>query len=320
MSEGNGEASGRLAVVTPSHHGDWPLFCELHESVLRFTSPEVKHYVIVPDGDAALFAAAQGPRCVVVPETSLYPPHYIAVPAAMNRVLRAVPGFPARARIAAVSRRRPLRPVRGWLMQQALKLAAAQRSDADVLLLLDSDVVLFRPVRTAMLRTGGVARFYRKPAAVDASMQSHVQWHAQSRGLLGLPPGDLPAPDYVSSLAVWDPRIVRQLLARVEEVSGGHWMDTVTRQPSFSEWTLYGIYVDEFCPAAARLATDSSLCNSYWTAAPLTPEHIGEFVAQTRPEDVAILIQSKSSTPIEVRRAVVQLAADSRDRRPNARA
>jgi hypothetical protein len=324
VSEDTGEAGGQLAVVTPSYLGDWPLFCELHESVLRYTPPEVLHYVVVPDADAALFAAAAGPRCVLIPETSLYPDHYVPVPAAVNSVLHALPGFPAKARIAAVNRRRPLRPVRGWVMQQALKLAAAERSDADVLLLLDSDVVLFRPVQASMLRRDGRVRFYRKPGAVDASMRTHAHWHAQSRGLLGLPPGDLPAPDYVSSLALWDPKIVRGLLARLREVSGEHWMDTVTRQPSFSEWTLYGLYVDELGdggdPAAASAVMDSPLCHSYWTAAPLAADQAAEFAAGARPDDVAVLIQSKSATPLQVRRDVARQCAAAADSRPSARA
>jgi hypothetical protein len=306
MTESGPGTGGCLAVVTPSHRGDWPLFCELHESVLEHAPAGTIHQVIVPDLDVGLFQAAAGPRCQVVPETSLYPAGYMPVPRVANTLLRALPGFPATARIAAVNRRHPLRPVRGWVMQQALKLEACARSDADVVLLLDSDVALVRPVHAAALRHDGIVRFYRQPGAIDATLPRHAQWHAVARRLLGLAAPRLPAPDYVSSLAVWDPLIVRQLLARVAQVAGEPWMDAVTRLPSFSEWTLYGVYIDEFCPAAARAAADSSLCHSYWTPAPLTAEHAADFVARARPTDIAILIQSKSGTPIEVRRAALR--------------
>jgi Family of unknown function (DUF6492) len=290
-----------LAVITPSYRNDWPLFSDLHESVLRHTPDSVRHYVIVPHADEGLFAQAAGPRCVVLTEESLYPRHYRSVPAA-NRVLHMLPGIPASARIAAVNLRRPLRPIRGWVMQQALKMEACRRVDADALLLLDSDVVLVRPVDTAALSQDGRIRLYRRPAAVDARLPQHMQWHEVSRKLLGLPPPRFPAPDYVSSLSAWDPGVLRAMLARIEHVTGRHWMDAVTAQPSFSEWTLYGVFAEEFMPDVAGATTESSLCHSYWKAVPLTAQGAAEFVAGIGPQDIAILIQSKSRTPMAVRR------------------
>ena len=111
-----------------------------------------------------------------------------------------------------------------------------------------------KPVTAAILCSGGRPRFYRRPAAVDSNLPRHIQWHAVSRKLLGLPAMKLPAPDYVSSFNVWDPEVLRAMLGQVERVTGRHWMDAVTSQPSFSEWTLYGVYVDEFVPDDGRLS------------------------------------------------------------------
>jgi hypothetical protein len=293
-----------LAVITPSYNNDWPLFTDLHRSVLLHTDDSVKHYVVVPDADVQLFSQLAGPRCVVLPEESLYSRHYRSVPA-VNKILHLLPRIPSSARVAAVNLKRPFHPVRGWVMQQTLKMEACRRIDADILLLLDSDVVLVRRVTTATLSIKGHPRFYRCPAAVDSSLPLHVQWHTVSRKLLGLPPAEFPAPDYVSSFNVWDPEVLRAMLSQIERVTGRHWMDAVTAQPSFSEWTLYGVFVDEFVRDMANAATESSLCHSYWDPVPLTPERAAEFVAGTGPDDVAILIQSKSRTPLTVRRAAL---------------
>ena len=293
-----------LAVITPSYRNDWPLFIDLHKSVLLHTQESVKHYVIVPDIDVQFFSQVTGPRCVVVPEESLYPRHYRSVPT-VNRMLHFLPRIPSSARIAALNLKRPFHPIRGWVMQQALKMEACCRADADVLLLLDSDVVLVRRVTATTLSQEGRARFYRRPRAVDAHLPRHVQWHAVSRRLLGLPPPRLPAPDYVSSFSVWDPHVLRALLAQIERVTSRHWMDAVTAQPTFSEWTLYGVFADEIMKHVVGTATESSLCHSYWDPIPLTAERAAEFVASTGPDDVAILIQSKSQTPIAVRRAAL---------------
>jgi hypothetical protein len=295
-----------LAVITPSYRNDWPLFNDLHRSVLLHTDETVKHYVVVPKADMQLFSKVSGPRCVVLPEESLYPRHYRSLPAVVNKVLHLLPRVPPSARIAALNLRRPFRPVRGWVMQQVLKMEACRRVDADVLLLLDSDVLLVRQVTSATLNIKGRARFYRRPAAIDSSLPQHVEWHAVSRRLLGLPQAELPAPDYVSSFNVWDPEVLRAMISRIEQVTGRHWMDAVTTQPSFSEWTLYGVFVDEFVRDMADAATEASLCHSYWDPIPLTAERAAEFVASTGPEDVAILIQSKSRTPLTVRHAALR--------------
>jgi hypothetical protein len=294
-----------LAVITPSYRNDWPLFTDLHQSVLLHTDDSVKHYVVVPDTDVQLFSQLAGPRCVVLPEETLYPRHYRPVPA-VNRVLHHLPRIPSSARVAALNLKRPFRPVRGWVMQQALKLEACRRVEADILLLLDSDVLLVRQVTAETLSSKGHPRFYRLPGAVDSSLPRHVQWHEVSRHLLGLPPPELPAPDYVSSFSVWDPAVLRAMIQRIEQVTGRHWMDAVTAQPTFSEWTLYGVFADEFVLDIADAATELSLCHSYWDTIPLTTERAADFVAGIGAADVAVLIQSKSGTPLGVRRAALR--------------
>jgi len=294
-----------LAVITPSYRNDWPLFVQMHQSVLLHTRESVTHYVIVPGPDVRLFSQLAGPRCVVIPEESLYPRHYRPVPA-LNRALKLLPGVPPSARIAALNLKRPLHPIRGWIMQQAVKLEACRRVGAGVLLLLDSDVVLIRQVTASTVSREGRVRFYRRPGAVDARLPRHIQWHAVSRNLLGLPPARFPAPDYVSSFMVWDQHVLRALLARIEQVTGQPWMDAITRQRTFSEWTLYGVFVDEIMSDAVGPASDLSLCHSYWDPVPLTAEGAAELAADIGPDDVAVLIQSKSRTPIAVRRAALK--------------
>jgi hypothetical protein len=298
-----------LAVITPSYRNDLALFLDLHASVLAHTGPDVLHFVIVPRRDSRLFDEATGPRCVIITEESLYSRHYRPVPA-VDRAMHLLPGFPSSARVAALNLKRPFYPVRGWIMQQALKMEACRRIDADLFLILDSDVVLLREVSAARLTQGGSPRFYRRDGAVDFRLPRHVQWHEMSRRLLGLPlPTPLPAPDYVSSFNVWDPYVLRRLLARIERVTGRYWMDAVTAQRSFSEWTLYGVFVDEFMKDVAVRATEASLCHSYWDHRPLTAEEATEFAAATGAEDLAILIQSKSRTPMAVRHAVLRAFA-----------
>ena len=293
-----------LAVVTPSYRSDFTLFSDLHRSVLRYTSESVKHYVIVPTSDIGLFSSLAGPRCVVISEESLYPRRYRPA-RVVNRVLRYLPGIPAHARIAAINVRHPLHPVRGWVMQQALKLEMSRRLDADKVLLVDSDVELVRPINETNLGRGVGARLYRIAGEVDEHLPQHMEWHAVSRELLGLAPPRFPASDYVTSFCVWEPEVVRGLLMRIEHVTGRMWMDAVTRRQTFSEWTLYGVYAEHVMNLDGTALTEASLCHSYWDTVPLTAEGAAEFTSGIAPDDVAILIQSKSKTPRAVRRTAL---------------
>ncbi len=293
-----------LALVTPTYRNDLSLFADLHQSVLLHTEESVKHYVVVPGEDVDLFAAMAGPRCIIIPEESQYPARYRSV-SVVNRLLCPLPFFPSHARIAAFNTKRPFRPIRGWVMQQVLKMELSRKLNVDMVLLIDSDVELVRPLDEAMLRRGGQAMLYRSPGVVDGSLPWHMQWHAVARRLLGLPPAQFPAPDYVTSFCIWEPNVLRAMLARIEPVTGQSWMLATTRQRTFSEWTLYGVFAEEVMKREREALTESSLCHSYWGNIPLTIESAANFLSDIGPNDVAVLIGSKTQTPRSVRRTAI---------------
>ena len=293
-----------LAVVTPTHRNDLQLFADLHQSVLLHTEESVKHYVIVPGDDVGLFAEMAGPRCIIIPEESQYLPYYRSM-GQVNYILRLLPCVASHVRIAAINTRRPFSPIRGWVMQQVLKMELSRQLDVDTILLVDSDVELVRPLDESILRRGGRAMLYRRPGAVGVSLPRHMQWHMVARRLLGLPPAQFPASDYVTSFCVWEPAVIRAMIARIEQVTGRSWMDAITRQRTFSEWTLYGVFAEEVMKYKKESLTESSLCHSYWGTVPLAVESAAGFISGVKPDDVAILIQSKTQTPRVVRRAVL---------------
>jgi Family of unknown function (DUF6492) len=279
-----------LSVVTPSYAPDFPLFRELHASVLTWTDDDVIHHVVVPRRDVRLFSELAGPRCRVLTLEDVVPRRMLGIPG----------------RNVYVNVRRPFPPIRGWVMQQLLKLDLARTIGTRLVLLIDSDIVLVRPVLTNDLIRDNVARFYRKPDAVHAGLERHLRWHATARELLGLPPGRPPFADYISSFMLWDATILAALKERIELVTGRPWLDAVGSKLHVSEWTLYGVFVDHAMDsAAASFSAGTSLCHSYWESVPLTVNTATDFLTQISEYDLAVMIHSKSGTPLTVRQQVL---------------
>nr|MDT0658401.1 DUF6492 family protein [Micromonospora sp. DSM 115978] len=280
-----------LAVITPSFGPDFELCAALHRSVLACSGESVRHHIIVPGRDLPLFRRLAGERTVLHDEAEFLP-----------RSVRSLPGTKY-----SVNLRRPFPPLRGWILQQVIKLAAAARSDADVVVLVDSDIEFVRPFSADTFRRDGVVRFYRQPDEVDARLPRHIRWHRVARSMLGLPERPPPYPDYVSSLLAWDPAVVRRLLDRIEAVTGRRWVDVVGSELHFSEWTLYGVFVDGVVGGAVAdgFAATDSLCHAYWEETPLDEQSVAGFIDAIRPEDVAVMISAKSGTPLAVRRAAL---------------
>jgi hypothetical protein len=278
----------RMAVITPSIAPDFELCVALNRSVLEHSPETVEHHIIVPRPDLALFNRLAGRRTHIRCEAEFLPRTFVRVPF----------------KNLTINVTRPFPPVRGWILQQVVKLAAAAASEAHVVVLVDSDIEFLRPFTAETFARDGVVRFYRKPGEIDRRLPRHMQWHRAARTLLGLPQTKPPYTDYVSSLLAWDPAIVRRLLAHVTATTSSPWTTAIAAQLHFSEWTLYGVFVDDVLGAPANaFASDDTLCLSYWEERPLSRERVRDFLSGLRPDDVAAMISAKSRTPLPIRRA-----------------
>jgi hypothetical protein len=279
----------RMAVFTKSFAPDFELCAALNRSVLENSPETIQHQIIVPPRDLKLFDRLTGPRTHVRCEADLLPRTFMRVP--FSNI--------------TVNLGRPLPPVRGWIQQQVIKLAAIAASEDDAVLVVDSDVEFIRPFDAEMFVRDGIVRFFRGPNQIDKRLSRHMTWHRVARALLGLPAAEPPYPDYISSPLAWDPEIVRQMLARVAARAGRPWPTAIAGQLDFSECVLYGVFVDSVMGAPANsFVSDNSLCLVYWENTPINLEDAAQFVGSIRPTDIAAVIQSKSRTPLMVRGAI----------------
>jgi hypothetical protein len=286
----------QLAVITPSFRGDAELFADLHRSVLEFTPDDTVHYAIVPRRDRAIFAQYEGPRCRIWTSAELLPGRYVQLGRGDSYV----------------NARRPWPPVRPWVAQQALKLAAATRIDARVVVVADSDIVLVRPVTAERFFADGQRLLYREEKGVTEDMERHLIWHRVARELFGLPPAPPPPlTDYVSSFNFWDPAVVKAIQQRITDTTGRHWLDVFTAQLHISEFILYGVFVDEVLHAAGpRPPADPTVCHNTWQRTPLDHDGAIAFADRLGPDAVAMMISAKSRTPEEIRRVAIRRCAE----------
>lgn len=285
-----GCSTSDLSVITPTFRRDASLFHELHQSVLEYTPPDTVHYAIVPPADRSLFARYEGSRCRIVTYEDIIPRRYIAVPGKQ----------------LWINARRPWPPVRGWIMQQLVKIAMAGRVDSRAVLMADSDVALVRPVSAAAVLADGSVRTFRDPRGVRDEMERHVLWHRVACTLLKLPaPPRPPLPDYISPLNIWEPDVVRSMQEHISRSNGKGWMDLISSQLHFSEFILYGVFVDEIAKAHRPPPTYADICHNSWERVPLDTGSVPEFVEGMSPEALGVMISAHSHTAIDVRRSAI---------------
>ena len=188
------------------------------------------------------------------------------------------------------------RPIRGWLLQQLVKLAVAEWLSADVLVHADSDVVLIRPFSAdAVVDGAGRVRLYERPDYVDEVLPYHVRWHRSAEKLLGVGPATLPMSDYISSLVPWKRQNAVALLEHLERSTGRHWLRALAEAWDVSEYTLYGRFVRDVLGASSgQFVSSSPLCLDYYKREPLTVPELTTFLDRVGEGAIAVSLTSKA--------------------------
>jgi len=282
------------AIATPSYSGDFERCRLLCASIDRFVCGHAMHYLLVEDRDLALFRPLAGPRRTVIPESKLLPHWLSAWPDPLSLGRRRV-----WTGIGALARRLP--PLRGWHAQQLRKLAFPLKSREDVVLFADSDMIFLRPFDLASLSEGGNVRLYVKPAGITREMAGHAGWCTNAAKLLGVAAPHFPSDDYINNLVSWRRDHVVSMMARIEQLSGRDWVSAIARQRGFSEYMIYGYYVDRVLGRreAGHFGAAQELCKVFWggDAAPLAD--LKSFEEVLAPGQVAVGVQSFIGEPVE---------------------
>jgi hypothetical protein len=281
-----------FALLTKSYAGDHAMCRELCASIDAHM-PTARHYLVVDRVDLPLFAPlAREGRTVLESEGFL----------------------PGMASLRALGRRWWLSlsapPVRGWIQQQIAKIAVAASLREDVIVLVDSDVVFFRPIDAARLKRDGRVRLYHAPGA--AREGEHLRWHEVAADLLGLPRRGYFGADYITNGVTWRPDVVRAMIARIERTTRLPWRVALARRLQFSEYILYGVFAEHVPgPHAEELFLEArDLCHCSWHYDLGSAEGVARFVEGFDDGHVAVLIQSNLALSPEARGEILRGVAE----------
>jgi Family of unknown function (DUF6492) len=272
-----------VAFVTVSYGPDRDRCALLRRSVDVF-APSVEHWIVVDRADLPSFRSLQNDRTTLLTTEEV-------LPLWLRRL--DIRRIGLRSNIWVQARGKP---VRGWLVQQLIKLALAEELSADVLVHVDSDVVLLRPFRTSSVVDGdGRVRLYADHDAIDETLSNHVLWHRSAERLLAIRRAGLPLPDFITSLVPWKRQNAVALLEHVERNTGRHWLRALAAAWDVSEYTLYGRFVtDVLGETAGQYVTSSSLCRDYWRPVPLPARELEAFLDGIGPEEIGVSITAKA--------------------------
>lgn len=295
----NVPAPPAAALITVSYRGDLELARDLCASVDTFLDDRVEHVLVVPRSDEQLFAPLRSVRRRIVLVEDVLPRDYRKLP------------LPQRIRVGPFRRRlremwwTPRGVVRGWIIQQVLKLSAPAYTDSPVLVFADSDVVLIAPLSAERLAEGTDTRLYAVPGATSDS-EMHARWHATAQRLLGLPVTGYSGADYIGNLITWRADALVQLQRRIAQASGRRWDTAILGERAFSEYILYGVFVDAVLAGRDHRPTAEDLVHAGWFYDLGSEDGIAQFVDGVAGAVVGVAIQSTEPFTLAERRAIIQ--------------
>ncbi|MEM9120860.1 MAG: DUF6492 family protein [Cyanobacteria bacterium P01_F01_bin.56] len=288
-----------FAMITPSFAGDYEQFALLAHTVERHIPETVTHYVLVPRDDYAKFRRFQSKRTRVLIEDEFLP--------AWAQGLLTVNRYRITTRTL---------PIRGWILQQMLKLSAPAFAPEDVYLYVDSDVAFLREFRPTeeFVRDGKVRLFCER---CDGSwplpiVQEGQRWRQISCNLLGVQEEAEPQARYIGNIIAWRRDVLMSLQTHLSRGIGRSWQERIARCSTFSEYTLYGVYVENVLGyESAGHYQDSKI----YTLDSWQPEEqsVDDLIrlrnTELAPHHVGIMISAKGYTPAERIEQVFDLRA-----------
>lgn len=246
-----------ISILTCSMARDIELFSLLARSIDDCVDAKISHNVVVPGRDVPKFRSFANNRREIIAQEEILPRRFLRLPAAPALLSRLVPAL-----------RRPiyldarLHMVRGWILQQVLKIEMTRRERGILFLHVDSDVFFFRDLAPSRMLKDGRVPFFRAETVTRNPL--HVTWVQTAGQVLGLNLPESYASHYVENCVPWLSDAVQAMTERMEGVGSRAWHEILTGLPRFSEYYMYGIFLDKIHGRQQFYSEAAAFCRSWW--------------------------------------------------------
>ena len=246
----------RLATplfFTPSYRNDLDRLLLMRRSIKRFYCGFALHVIAVPLEDLKIFQdALSGDTCKVIAQQSLVRSEFF--PSRGYNAFKKL--FPNQAwRINRFAGKG------GWIIQQVAKLMAAELVENGPIVILDSDVFFVRPFDDCDLFPKEGRLLVR--ITPDTESGRHRKHIANSRKILGLAEGSTEH-NYMSCPAIIYAEWTKKLMIYIENLWGKPWQLVLLEQETISEYSIYGVFVEEVLKPNDLIIRSQSYNHMLW--------------------------------------------------------
>lgn len=280
--------SEELEILTCSYGPDLERCSRLCMSVDRHVPGDIGHVLVVPRRDYRKFAVLRNARRRVFAAEDILPRRFFQLPLS-DRLWVDSRGW----------------PVRGWILQQLIKLSADRVTEAELIMFADSDLQFVCDLQLDKIYRDGELRLHRIPGAMNEGR--HRRWHQRAGTLLG-ERVDYFGSDYIGQLITWRRSQLQGLQQHIAAVTGKPWHRAVSRSLDISEYILYGSYVEHVVGANdnGHYYDATDLCHCCWFGEEAAALACGQ--KQLSPGALALLIQSNLGLAADEEQAILSAA------------
>lgn len=275
----------QISILTPSYHGDYERCKLLCKSIDTHVTGFSLHYIIVNDGDYMLFKHLESKNRRIMKYSDVIPSHLKVIPRIFKQdYWVSWKGL----------------PLRGWHVQQIVKISATANLPEERVCIVDSDMIFVKNYDLSSYKAPNKLPFYTKNRVIPRNKIRHKDWVKTAYKVLGLGEPDYPVDDHIGSIIIWDKATVQAMIKRIETVTGKEWATALQQAHKFSEYLLYGYFVNNSEFKSIHNPTNLSICHIYWNGEPLNEKSLNIFLQEMQPYQFAIGVQSFTETPIDL--------------------
>ena len=279
----------KYCFFTPSYRGDIDRIKIMRQSILYFVKENLPHYIVVPKEDINLFKNSfASDESVTILTQNDYVDN-IFYPTKLYNFINTL--TPSQSWRISKQSGRP-----GWIIQQIVKLNIPNIIEEDAALIVDSDVFFIKPfsifdIVDSSFNTRVLIR--QHPLNESAMQRKHI---AKSREILAIPPGNTDF-HYMSWPVVYYKDWGKLLLEYIQKKHDHSWQNVLYDTNIFSEYSIYGIYLDEILKPNDLNVVEKSFYQGIWDRNDFNQFIAGKF--NLNQNIFCIVVQSNLSIPVE---------------------